>query len=134
MQFTPSRRGASRAVALLATGSAQPALIDAYKRDAASAITADAATGQVTFGGSAGGGKMSRHARKAMMRGVQKELTAAGRAQLDVSKLHPRWLRAVVGDMLDAGAQITRTEVEVLRAHGPEGARAVVEAYTGYAK
>ena len=133
-QMATARAAMTAQSQLLATSSAQPALIDAYVRDAASAITADMATGQVTFGGGAGGGagggKTSRAERKALMRAVQKDLTTAGREQLDVSKLHPRWLRRYV-EMAMERQEVTAQDVARWRAQGKQlaltGMRIVAE-------
>lgn len=88
--------------------------------------------GQAMPKGAIAAARGSRADRKVRAKAAGLELMAADRMTLDVSRLHPRWLRAVVSDMLDAGAQITPTEVEVLRAHGPEGARMVADTWAEF--
>lgn len=100
-----------RRSAVLGTASAAPAILSDYKRDAAQAITRpeDVPTGN---------GKPTRRDRKAMMRQVQAELTVGQRAQLDVSKLHPRWLRRLVQAELAFGATVTEEDIARWRKAG----------------
>ncbi|QNH91661.1 hypothetical protein SR18_gp010 [Caulobacter phage SR18] len=120
MKIIPHPRGGigrSLAAAALYSASAQPQLIESYKRDAASAIEVRDEPVPVTFGGRAGGGK-TRQQRKAMAKAAGLALMDLNAAQLDMRYLHPRWLRRVVAELLDMHVPVVEADVTRWRAQG----------------
>jgi len=73
----------------------------------------------------------SRAGRKARARAAGLELMQAQQLTLDVSRLHPRWLRAAVQELMAAGLDVTPGLIGDFRRMGVEHTQRYVGVYCG---
>lgn len=60
----------------------------------------------------------TRGQRKALARGVERELLNTGKQTIVLGHIHPRWLREEIARRFDAGETISDERIEQLRAIG----------------